>query len=87
MIKEFVEIHVYPYFDLKITKDYQDLPVLRERDVYLMKAFVAGGYQTADLKLLNFVRKFIQAVTLADIAIADGSRICYQSYKEIDSKQ
>ena len=66
-----------PIFKLEITEDYEDLPVLRERNVYLMEAFVDGGFRNADLKSLNFVRKYIQAATLADIAIADGSRISY----------
>ena len=74
-----------PLFKLEITEDYEDLPVLREKDEYLMNAFVAGGYQNVDLKLLNFVWKFIQAVILAEIAIADGSRISYQSYEGIES--
>ena len=74
-----------PIFDLKITKDYKDLPVLQERDVYLMKAFVDGGFRNTDLKSLNFVRKYIQAVTLADIVIADGSRISYQAYEGTES--
>ena len=74
-----------PLFKLDIQEDYNDLPVLREKDKYLMKAFVEGGFRNADLKSLNFVRKFIQAVTLVDIAIADGSRISFQSYEEIES--
>ena len=74
-----------PIFDLEVTEDYEDLPVLRERDVYLMEAFVDGGFQNADLKSLNFVRKYIQAVTLADIATADSSRISHQSYKGLES--
>ena len=74
-----------PIFDLEITEDYEDLPVLQERDVYLMEAFVDGSFRNADLKSLNFVRNYIEAVTLADIDIADGSCISYQSYKEIES--
>ena len=38
-----------------------------------MIAFVEGGYRNADLKALNFVRKFFQAVTLTDISTADGT--------------
>ena len=49
-----------------------------------MMAFVKGGFQNADLKALNFVRKFLKAVTLADIAMADGSRIAIQSYSIIE---
>mmetsp|Transcript_40850 Transcript_40850/g.46069 ORF Transcript_40850/g.46069 Transcript_40850/m.46069 type:complete len:193 (+) Transcript_40850:1227-1805(+) len=72
-------------FDLEITEDYKDLPVLWERDVYLMEAFVDGGFQNADLKSLNFDKKYIQSVTLADIATADGRRISHQSYKGLES--
>ena len=41
-----------PIFALEITEDYKDLPVLQEREVYLMKAFVDSGIQNADLKSL-----------------------------------
>ena len=50
-----------------------------------MEAFVDGGFQNADLKSLNFVRKYIQEVTLTDIAIADGRRISHQSYEGLES--
>ena len=74
-----------PIFALEITEDCDDLHVLRERDVYLMKAFVDGGIQNADLKSLNFVRKYLKAVTLADIVTADGRRISHHSYEEMES--
>ena len=64
-----------PIFKLEITEDYDDLLLLRQKDEYLMLAFVEGGFRNADSKALNFVRKFLQAVTLADIATADGTRI------------
>ena len=74
-----------PLFKSKITKDYEDLPILHMKDVYLMKAFVNGGFRNVELKALNFVRKFIQAVTLADLATADGNRISQQSYDTVES--
>ena len=74
-----------PCFKLEITEDYEDLPVLREKDEYLIEAFIDGGFRKADLKSLNFVRKYIQAVPLANIAIADRSRISYQVYEGIES--
>ena len=55
-------------FKLAITEDYDDLPLIRQKDEYLMIAFVEGGFRNADLKALNFVREFLQAVTLADIS-------------------
>ena len=39
-----------PIFNLEITEDYENLPVLPERDVYLMEAFVDGGFRNADIK-------------------------------------
>ena len=44
-----------PIFDLDVTKDYLDMPLLCEKDAYLMEAFVKGGFRNADLKALNFV--------------------------------
>ena len=48
-------------------------------------AFVKGGFRNADLKALNFVRKFLQAVTLANISTADGTRISIQAYNVVSS--
>ena len=69
-----------PLFKLDITEDYDDLPLLRQKDEYLMIVFVEGDFRNADLKALNFVRKSLQAVTLADISTADGTRISIQAY-------
>mmetsp|Transcript_38952 Transcript_38952/g.43615 ORF Transcript_38952/g.43615 Transcript_38952/m.43615 type:complete len:105 (+) Transcript_38952:100-414(+) len=85
MVQELWKFTSNPLFKLEITEDYEDLPVLREKDEYLMQAFIAGGFRNAELKSLNLVRKFIQAVTLADIATVDGKCIAYQSYKEVES--
>ena len=66
-----------PLFKLDITEDYDDIPLLRKKDGYLMKNFVEGVFRNAELKALNFVRKFLQAVTLADISTFDGKRISF----------
>ena len=50
-----------------------------------MQAFIAGDFRNAELKSLNFVRKYIQAVILTDIATADRNRISYQSNEGIES--
>ena len=50
-------------FKMNITEDYKNLPLLRSKDVYLMQAFVDHGYREDDLKQLNFVRKYIRAVS------------------------
>ena len=68
-----------PLFKLDITEDYEDLLILCNKDEYLMRAFVADSFRNAELKSLNFVRKFLQAVTLADIATADKKRISFQT--------
>ena len=53
-------------------EDYDNLPLLQENDVHLMQAFVENGYQSCDLKCLNFICKYVQAISLANIAIVDG---------------
>ena len=58
------------------------MPILREKDVYLMEFFVKGGFRNTDLKSLNFVRKYLQAVTLADIATSDGRHISLTPTKD-----
>ena len=50
----------------------------------IMLAFVKGGFCNADLKALNYVRKFLEAITLVDIATADDSRTSFQSYNIIE---
>ena len=74
-----------PLYKLDITEDYDDLPILHKKDEYLMQAFVAGGFRNAELKTLNFVRKSIQIVSLANIATVDRNRISYQSYEGVES--
>ena len=73
-----------PIFDLDVTEDYLDMPILREKDAYLMEAFVKGGFRNADLKALNFAKKFLQAVTLSDIATADSCRTAHHSYEGLE---
>ena len=72
-------------YNLDITEDYDNLPLPQNKDVYIMQAFVDNGFKNADLKALNFVQKFIQAVTLADIVTVDGHRISHRSYNAVQS--
>ena len=46
-----------------------------------MQAFVDYGYKEEDLKQLNFVRKYIRAVSLADITTIDGHRVTHQAFQ------
>ena len=74
-----------PLFKLDITGDYDDIPLIHQKDEYLMIAFVEGGFRNADLKALNFVWKFLQAVTLANISKVDGTSILVQAYNVLSS--
>ena len=47
------------------------------------RAFVDTEFRGVDLKSLNFGRKYIHAVSLADIASIDGHRISHQAFEAI----
>ena len=51
------------------------LSLQREKDVFIMEAFAAAGYQGAKLATLNRCRQFLRAVTLADITSGDGKQV------------
>ena len=74
-----------PLYKLEITEDYADLPILRKKDVYIMYPFVDNSFKNTDLKALNFMRKFIQAVTLADITRVNGNHSSHQLFEAIES--
>jgi hypothetical protein len=64
--------------------DLQDrLPQLelrREQDLFLMEAFAQHNYEASDLRVLNQCRTFLQAVTLADVTMADGKFITQEAW-------
>ena len=72
-------------YGLDICEDYPNLQPLCLNDVFLMQSFVDSGFRGADLKSLNFTRKFLEAITLADIATVDGRRITQQAFEAIAS--
>ena len=72
-------------YKLNISDDYPDLPLLRVNDVFLIQAFVDSGFRGADLKCLNFVQKYIHAISLADIASIDGHRISHEAFEALSS--
>ena len=43
------------------------------------------GLRNGELNSFNFVRKFIQEITFADIATADKNSISFQSHERIES--
>ena len=69
---------------MDITEDYDDLPILHKKDVYFIQPFIAGGFRIAELESLNFIRKSIQPVTLADLVFADRNRISHQLYDAVE---
>ena len=72
---------------LEIVEDFKDPPLLRQHNVYLMLVFETNGYKSEDLKILNFVRKYLRAFTLADIATINGNKISHQSIEGIKSNR
>ena len=72
-------------YRLDLCEDYPDLQPLRVNDVFLMQLFVDSGFRGANLKSLNFTRKLLKAIILADIATVDGHRITQQAFEAIVS--
>ena len=64
-------------YKLDLREDYPDLQSLRVNDVFLMQSFVDSGFRGADLKSLNFTRKNLEAITLADIGWGCKSKILF----------
>ena len=65
-----------------------DMPVFqkaREGDQFIMEAFLQAGYAGEQLRLLNYCRCWCKAITLADLATANGAylhpRAMTSSYK------
>ena len=72
---------------LEIVKNFEDPPLLRQRDIYLMLVFETNGYKGESLKIINFVWKYLHAFTLADIATIKGNKISQQSIEDIKSNR
>ena len=64
-----------------MSDDYQDLHLLQIKHIYLLQAFIDSGFRGMDLNSLNFVCKYIQTLTLADIATVNGHMISHQSFE------
>ena len=65
---------------IRITEDFPDPPPLRRGDKFLMPIFARAGYRGKQLRILNEVRLFLRALTVADIASADGARVQHFAY-------
>ena len=68
-------------FNIEICEDYPNIKILRKNNKYLMEEFVRNGFTGRNLTNLNYVRKFLQAFTLADITTADGGQITMRAFE------
>ena len=66
---------------IEIIEDYPQLPLLRQNDQYLMQGFIDSGYRKSDLKMLNYMRMYLRAVTVADIASTTGLTINHLAWE------
>ena len=72
-------------FKIRIKEDFKDLPLLCQNNVPLMTLF-SRGYKYLELKTLNYIRKFLKAYSLANIATIDGKYISHLAYIVEESK-
>ena len=76
--------HSCQLFDMELEEPTPDLGPRRLRDRALMEVFYTLGHYTGqDLAMLNECRSFLQAVSISDIASADGTRIHFDAYSGI----
>ena len=57
LYKNLLEFMSNPLFKLEITEDYDDLPLIRQKDEYLMISFVKGRFQKCRFKNIKLCTK------------------------------
>ena len=62
---------------IELIEDTPLMPALRENDTYIMKEFLDAGDKDDELKILNYMRMNIKAVTLADVTTPNGRSITF----------
>jgi hypothetical protein len=67
-------------FHIRLKDDIAQLPTRRKNDKLLMDEFIKSGYTGTHLKTLNECRMFLHAVTLSDLATADGKAITLHAW-------
>jgi hypothetical protein len=72
-------------YEMKLEIKMDSLSLLAERDEFLMQAFFDAGYRGSILEELNRCRKFLHAVTLGDIATADGTSFSRDAWEGVGS--
>ena len=72
---------------IEVIEDFVKMPTLRKGDAFLMNAFIRAKIPKKDLNIINMMRMSIKALTLADIATADGKYISTQAWNLISSNK
>ncbi len=72
---------------LDLVDQLPQLPLRRDRDQHLMEVFSDYCTDPTELQQLNWCRNFLRAVTVADIATADGKGLRQTAYEGIPSSQ
>ena len=70
---------------LELIEDTPSFTTLRHNDSFIMKEFITAGIDKSKLRLLNYMRTSIEAVTLADIATPNGKQITFNAWNLIGS--
>ena len=72
---------------IELIEDTPLMPSLRINDWYIMKEFLDAGVKDNDLKILNYMRMKIKAVTLSDITTPNGRSITFDAWNLIGSNK
>ena len=70
---------------IELIEDTTMLPSLRRNDEFLMEEFIAADVSRDHLKIINYIRMHLKAITLADIATPNGRRITFDAWNAIGS--
>ena len=75
--------HVWKFLQEQALRVEHTVPVLKTQttqDAFLMPFLVQHGFSNNDLRILNHCRCYLHALTVADVLVADGSKVCIDSW-------
>ena len=75
--------HVWKFLQEQALRVEHTVPVLKTQtaqDAFLMPLFVQHGFSNNDLRILNHCRCYLHALTVADVLVVDGSKVCIDSW-------
>ena len=84
LMKFFVTMN-NPAERIELVDDTPPMPSLRHNDTFIMQEFVSAGVDKSKLKILNYMRMFIETITLSDITTPDGKNITFDAWNVIGS--